>query len=83
MLEQKNQNSEIKNKKAPKDFVKYSAIGFQMIAITLIGTLGGMNLDQRVTEIKIPVYSCIFSNKCCFYYLLRFTLLSCQKYESI
>lgn len=40
MLEQKDQNSETKNKKVLSDLAKDSAIGFQMIAIIVIGVLG-------------------------------------------
>ncbi len=61
MSEQKNQNSKTKNKKAPRDFVKYSALGFQMIAIVVIGVVGGMKLDKWITRINFPLFTMIFS----------------------
>jgi ATP synthase protein I len=61
MPEQKNQNSEQKNKKAPSDFAKYSAIGFQMIAIIIIGVVGGMKLDKWITGIEFPVFTMVLS----------------------
>ena len=57
MSEQKNQNSEAKNKKAPNDFLKYSSIGFQMIVIMVIGVLGGMKLDKLTEGIEFPVFT--------------------------
>lgn len=45
--------------KAPgSDYVKYSGIAFQMIAIILVFTYGGVWLDKQV-EIKIPVFTLI------------------------
>ena len=61
MSEKKNQNSETKNKKAPSDFAKYSAIGFQMIAIMVIGVLGGMKLDKWITGIEFPVFTVVLT----------------------
>jgi ATP synthase protein I len=61
MVEKKNQNSETKNKKAHSDFAKYSAIGFQMIAIMVIGVLGGMKLDQWITGIEFPVFTIVLT----------------------
>ncbi|MFC2103798.1 AtpZ/AtpI family protein [Bacteroidota bacterium] len=61
MSEQKNQNSNQKNKKAPSDFAKYSAIGFQMIAIMVIGVLGGMKLDKWITGIEFPVFTVVLT----------------------
>lgn len=61
MAEQKNQNSEIKNKKAPNEFAKYSAIGFQMIAIIVLGVLGGMKLDKWISSIEFPVFTMVLS----------------------
>ena len=63
MSEQKNQNSETeaKNKKAPSDFAKYSGIGFQMIAIMVIGVLGGMKLDKWITSIEFPVFTVVLT----------------------
>ena len=61
MSESKEQNSKIKNKKALKDYAKYSAIGFQMLAIILIGIFGGMKLDQVITGIRFPLFTMILS----------------------
>ncbi|HAF30492.1 MAG TPA: hypothetical protein DCG75_15730 [Bacteroidales bacterium] len=61
MSELKNQNSETKNKKAHSDFVKYSAIGFQMIAIVVIGVVGGIKLDQWISRIEFPLFTMLLS----------------------
>ena len=59
MSEQKTQNSKLKNKKAPNDFIKYSALGFQMIAIIVI--IGGIKLDQCVISIEFPLFTMLLS----------------------
>ena len=61
MSEQKNQNSKPKNKKALKNYAKYSAIAFQMMAIVLIGIFGGMKLDQLITKIEFPLFTMVLS----------------------
>jgi hypothetical protein len=61
MSELKDQNSEAKNKKAPSELVKYSAIGFQMIAIIVVGIVGGMKLDKWITSIEFPVFTMVLS----------------------
>lgn len=61
MSELKDQNSEKKNKKAPSELVKYSAIGFQMIAIIVVGILGGMKLDKWITSVEFPVFTVVLS----------------------
>lgn len=61
MSEQNNQNSETKNKKASSELVKYSALGFQMIAIIVVGILGGMKLDKWITSIEFPVFTMVLS----------------------
>ncbi len=61
MSEKKNQNSEQKNKKAHSDFAKYSAIGFQMLAIIVIGVLGGLKLDKWITGIEFPLFTMVLS----------------------
>ena len=61
MSEQKNQNSEQKNKKALKNYAKYSAIGFQMMAIIIIGIFGGMKLDQLITKMEFPLFTMVLS----------------------
>ena len=61
MSKQKNQNSEQKNKKALKNYAKYSAIGFQMMAIIIIGIFGGMKLDQLITKMEFPLFTMVLS----------------------
>ena len=41
-----------KPKKQLNDYAKYSSIAFQMIAIILLGVLGGYKLDQWLTNGK-------------------------------
>lgn len=61
MSEQKVQNLETKNKKAHSDLAKYSAIGFQMIAIIVIGVLGGIKLDKWMSGVEFPVFTMVLS----------------------
>ncbi len=35
-----------KNKKNFNDFIKYSNLGFEMLAIIVVGTFGGYKIDQ-------------------------------------
>jgi len=58
---QKNQKKKLaKNKRQLNDYVKYSTIAFQMIAIVLIGVFGGIKLDE-VIAIDFPVFTFVFS----------------------
>ena len=64
MMEQQ-QPLKKKNQKSPgnrglNDFGKYSGIAFQMIAIILITTWGGIQLD-KLTKFKTPVFTIILS----------------------
>ncbi len=61
MSEQKNQNSGQKNKKALNDFAKYSTIGFQMIAIMILGAFGGMKLDKWISAIEFPLFTIVLT----------------------
>lgn len=56
-MKQQDQKEE-KNKL--KAYAKYSNMAFQMIAIILIGTYGGIKLDDYLAW-DIPVFSILFS----------------------
>lgn len=47
-------------KKPLNDYAKYSAIGFQMIAIILAGLFGGMKLDGYL-GLEFPVFTLTFT----------------------
>ena len=49
-----------KKKKYLDNYAKYSSIGFQMLAIILLGVFGGLKLDQWL-HLKAPVFTVIFS----------------------
>jgi len=49
-----------KEKNKLKAYAKYSNIAFQMIAIILIGTFGGLKLDEFLNW-GIPVFTILFS----------------------
>jgi len=54
-----------KNQKNPEnsginDFARYSGMAFQMVAIILITTWGGIELD-KLTGFKTPVFTIILS----------------------
>lgn len=57
-LKKKNQKDQ-KNK-GIQDFAKYSSIAFQMIAIILVTTWGGIKLDE-LTGFEKPVFTIILS----------------------
>ncbi len=46
--------------KGLRDFARYSGIAFQMIAIILVTTWGGIKLD-KLTGFKTPVFTIILS----------------------
>lgn len=49
-----------KNENGFKNYAKYSSIAVQMLAIILIGVLGGIKLDEWIAW-KFPVFTMIFS----------------------
>jgi len=57
---QKKKNLINPGNKGLRDFGKYSGLAFEMIAIILLATLGGVKLDEH-TGWKIPVFTIIFS----------------------
>ena len=63
MEEQESQKKKSQTKpenKGVKDFGKYSSLAFQMVAIILLTTLGGVKLD-KMTGWKTPVFTIILS----------------------
>lgn len=44
------------NKKPSNEYIRYSGIAFQMIAIILIGVFGGLKLD-KLLSLKFPVFT--------------------------
>ena len=49
-----------KKKKYLDSYARYSSIGFQMLAIILIGVFGGVKLDQWL-KLEAPVFTVILS----------------------
>jgi len=49
-----------KKKKYLDSYARYSSIGFQMLAIILIGVFGGVKLDQWL-QLKVPVFTIVLS----------------------
>ena len=47
-------------KKPPNNFIKFSGIAFQMIAIILAGVYAGIWLDEKV-PLEFPLFKLIFS----------------------
>lgn len=58
------QNSEKNRNKKPinrlNDYARYSSIGFQLIAVVLVGVWGGIQLDKLVA-FKFPVFTVVLS----------------------
>jgi len=57
---QKEKNQKKIPNKGLKDFARYSGLGFQMIAIILIATWGGIQLD-KLAGFSNPVFTIILS----------------------
>jgi F0F1-type ATP synthase assembly protein I len=57
---QKKENLKKRGNKGIKDFARYSNIAFQMIAIILVTTWGGVKLD-KLTGFDTPVFTIILS----------------------
>jgi len=57
---QKKKNPTNPSGKGLRDFGKYSGLAFQMIAIILLGTFGGVRLD-KLTGWETPVFTIILS----------------------
>mgnify|MGYP001616368129 CR=1 FL=1 len=49
-----------RNRNSLKNYAKYSAIGFQMAAIILLGQWGGMKLDEYF-ELSSPIFTVILT----------------------
>jgi F0F1-type ATP synthase assembly protein I len=49
-----------KKKKYLDSYARYSSIGFQMLAIILLGVFGGVKLDQWL-KLEVPVFTVLLS----------------------
>ncbi len=54
------QQEQKEKKNKLKAYAKYSNMAFQMVAIILIGTYGGIKLDEYIAW-NIPVFTVLFS----------------------
>jgi len=43
-----------------KSYAKYSGLGFQMVAIILLGVFGGVKLDEYI-NIEFPVFTVVLA----------------------
>jgi F0F1-type ATP synthase assembly protein I len=57
-LKKKNQKSQ--ENKGINDFARYSGMAFQMVAIILLTTWGGIELD-KISNFKTPVFTIVLS----------------------
>jgi len=48
-------------KKSPNSVIKYSGIGFQMIAVMLIGVFGGIQLDKLFSFSTFPIFTVVLT----------------------
>jgi F0F1-type ATP synthase assembly protein I len=48
------------NPSSLNSYVKYSSLAFQMIAIILVGVIGGYQLD-KVVPMKFPLFTVLFT----------------------
>jgi len=59
-MQQNRKKDQNKGKGQINDYVKYSGIAFQMMAIIGIGVFGGIKLDEWV-NLKVPVFTVFLS----------------------
>jgi F0F1-type ATP synthase assembly protein I len=59
-MQEKKQKNQEKTAKSLSDYSKYSSLAFQMIAIILIGVVGGMKLDKWV-KMSFPLFTVVLS----------------------
>ena len=59
-MQEKNLKNQEKTVKSLSNYGKYSSLAFQMIAIILIGVIGGIKLDHWL-KLKFPVFTVILS----------------------
>jgi hypothetical protein len=45
----------------PSNYVKYTGIAFQMMAIILAGVFGGMKLDDIIERIEFPLFTLVLT----------------------
>jgi F0F1-type ATP synthase assembly protein I len=60
LLSPKKKNQKSPQNKGLSDFGKYSGMAFQMVAIILITTWGGIQLD-KLLKLQAPVFTIILS----------------------
>ncbi|MDA3778735.1 MAG: AtpZ/AtpI family protein [Bacteroidales bacterium] len=48
-------------KKETKQYLKYSNLAFQMIAIIMVAVFGGIKLDEVIQKIEFPLFTFVFS----------------------
>lgn len=51
-----NQDKQQKPKKKLDDFIRYSSLGFEMIAIMGVGTFAGVKIDQWL-DLQFPAFT--------------------------
>ncbi|MFP4620943.1 MAG: AtpZ/AtpI family protein [Bacteroidales bacterium] len=59
-------NKQKENKRAPRkdknplrEYARYSALAFQMMAVILLGVFGGIKLDERISGINFPLFTLV------------------------
>ena len=61
MNNQSKPNQEKSKQSTPNNYVRYTGIAFQMIAIILVGVFGGIKLDQAIKRMEFPLFTLIFT----------------------
>ena len=60
-LNQNQINNKLKNNKNQAfNYAYYSGLGFQMIAVVMLGVFGGIKLDKYLA-LKFPIFTLVFS----------------------
>ena len=60
MMEKPQESNQKKPQKQLNNYVRYSSLAFQMLAIILVGVFGGMKLDQIISW-DFPVFTVVLS----------------------
>ena len=58
-MKKKKTNSKQKNE--INQYLKYSSLAFQMIAIIMVGVFGGIKLDNLVQKIEFPLFTFVLT----------------------
>ncbi len=57
----KKEKTNLKLKNKVNQYLKYSNLAFQMIAIIMVGVFGGIKLDNLIQKIEFPLFTFVLT----------------------